>query len=60
VYMVHGFGHGQKQMKRSFGKGASDTQLLTNVMTDPLMGGTGMRANFVTFLTEKPGKEVAS
>ena len=53
VYMVHGFGHAQKQMKRCFGRGASDTQLITRVMTDPLMGGTGMRGNFVTFLTEK-------
>jgi thiosulfate reductase/polysulfide reductase chain A len=60
VYMVHGFGHGQKQMQRCFGKGASDTQLITNVKTDPIMGGTGMRSNFVTFMTENPGKEVAS
>jgi thiosulfate reductase / polysulfide reductase chain A len=60
VYMVHGFGHGQKQMKQCFGKGASDTQLITNVLVDPLMGGTGMRSNFVTFITEKPGKELAS
>ena len=60
IYMVHGFGHGQKQMKRCFGKGASDTQLITKVLTDPLMGGTGMRGNFVTFVTEKTEKEVAS
>jgi thiosulfate reductase/polysulfide reductase chain A len=60
VFMVHGFGHAQKQMKRCFGRGASDTQLISHVMVDPLMGGTGMRGNFVTFLTEKPGKEVAS
>lgn len=59
VYMVHGFGHAQKQMKRSYGRGASDTQLLTKVLVDPVMGGTGMRGNFVTFLTEKP-EEVAS
>ena len=32
VYMVHGFGHSQKQMKRCFGKGASDTQLITKVL----------------------------
>jgi len=50
--MVHGFGHGQKQLKRCFGKGASDTQLITKVLVDPLMGGTGMRSNFVTFVTE--------
>ena len=60
VYMVHGFGHAQKQMKRCFGRGASDTQLMTKVMVDPLMGGTGMRGNFVTFITEKTEKEVAS
>jgi thiosulfate reductase / polysulfide reductase chain A len=60
VYMVHGFGHAQKQMKRSYGRGASDTQLITRVMTDPLMGGTGMRGNFVTFMTEKTEQEAAS
>jgi thiosulfate reductase/polysulfide reductase chain A len=59
VYMVHGFGHAQKQLKRCFGRGASDTQLISNVMVDPIMGGTGMRGNFVTFLTEKSGKEVS-
>lgn len=60
IYMVHGFGHAQKQMKRSFGRGISDTQMITNVLTDKLMGGTGMRSNFVTFITEMPGKEVNS
>jgi thiosulfate reductase/polysulfide reductase chain A len=60
VYIVHGFGHAQKQMKRCFGKGVSDTQLMSRVKTDPLMGGTGMRGNFVTFLTSDPRKEVAS
>ncbi len=60
IYMVHGFGHGQKQLERCFGKGASDTQLITKVLIDPIMGGTGMRGNFVTFVTEKTEKEVAS
>jgi thiosulfate reductase/polysulfide reductase chain A len=60
VYMVHGFGHAQKMMKRCFGKGANDTQLITKVHTDPVMGGTGMRGNFVTFITETEGKEVQS
>jgi len=59
VYIVHGFGHAQKQMTRCFGKGASDTKLITRVLTDPIMGGTGMRGNFVTFLTEKRDQEVA-
>ncbi len=60
IYMVHGFGHGQKGMKRCFGKGASDSQLMTKVLTDPIMGGTGMRGNFVTFVTKKAESEVAS
>ena len=59
VYIVHGFGHTQKQMTRCFGKGASDTRLVTKVLVDPIMGGTGMRGNFVTFLTEKAEPEVA-
>lgn len=60
VFMAHGFGHTAKKLSRSFGKGASDTQLITNVKVDPIMGGTGMRNNFVTFVTEDPGKEVES
>ncbi|PXY01319.1 nitrate reductase [Marinifilum breve] len=58
IYMVHGFGHADKRMKRCFGKGISDTQLITNVMTDPIMGGTGMRGNFVTFRTDIKNSEV--
>ncbi len=53
VYMVHGFGHADKKLKRAYGRGASDTKLITNVMLDPIMGGTGMRSNFVTFVTEQ-------
>jgi thiosulfate reductase/polysulfide reductase chain A len=49
VYMVHGFGHNSKGLKSAFMKGASDTQLITKYKTDPLMGGTGMNINFVTF-----------
>ncbi len=60
VYMVHGFGHSNKLLKNTFGKGASDSELITNVMVDPIMGGTGMRGNFVTFRTEDPGKEIES
>jgi thiosulfate reductase/polysulfide reductase chain A len=57
VYMVHGFGHTKKKLSRAFGKGISDTQLITNIMLDPIMGGTGMRGNFFTFLLEKPRTE---
>jgi thiosulfate reductase/polysulfide reductase chain A len=49
VYMVHGFGHTARGQHHSFGKGASDAQLITRYATDPLMGGTGMNMNFVTF-----------
>ncbi len=54
VYMVHGFGHGNKKLSRTYGRGASDAELITSIMEDPMMGGTGMRGNFVTFLTENP------
>ena len=57
VYMVHGFGHTKKKLSRAYGKGVSDTQLISNIMLDPIMGGTGMRGNFVTFLFEKPKAE---
>ncbi len=60
VYMVHGFGHTQKQMTRSYQRGVSDAALITKVHIDPIMGGTGMRGNFVTFLTEEPSQEGAS
>lgn len=49
VFMVHGFGHREKKLKRSFNKGASVTRLVTKTATDPIMGGVGMRGNFVTF-----------
>lgn len=60
VFMAHGFGSTKRAMSRAFGRGASDTELITNVMMDPVMGGTGMRGNFVTFLLNDPRKEVNS
>jgi thiosulfate reductase / polysulfide reductase chain A len=54
VYMAHGFGHNERRLSRAHGKGASDTELITRVHVDPIMGGTGMRGNFVTFRTENP------
>jgi thiosulfate reductase/polysulfide reductase chain A len=54
VYMVHGFGHTARRLKHAFGKGASDALLITQYATDPLMGGTGMNVNFVTFEFEEP------
>jgi len=54
IYMVHGFGNPRRELSRAYGKGISDSQLITNVKIDPIMGGTGMRENFVTFLLENP------
>jgi len=52
VYMVHGFGHTAVRLRRAYGKGASDAQLVTRYATDPLMGGTAMNLNFVTIQAE--------
>jgi thiosulfate reductase/polysulfide reductase chain A len=52
VYLAHGFGHTDKRLSRAYMKGASDSQLVTRYKVDPIMGGTGMRVNFVTFKTE--------
>ncbi|MBD3225966.1 MAG: molybdopterin-dependent oxidoreductase [Caldithrix sp.] len=52
VYMVHGFGHTDKRMRRAYNKGADDNALISKVHVDPIMGGTGMRGNFVTFKRE--------
>ena len=38
VYMVHGFGHQEKKLRRCYGKGASDTNLITKVLVDPVNG----------------------
>ncbi len=60
VYMVHGFGNGSKLMRRAYGRGASDTTLMTRVQVDPIMGGTGMRVNFVRILAsdDSAGRKV--
>jgi thiosulfate reductase/polysulfide reductase chain A len=52
VYMVHGFGHTATGLRSTYGKGASDSQLITRYVTDPLMGGTGTNVNFVTLEAE--------
>ncbi|MBP1605859.1 MAG: molybdopterin oxidoreductase [Acidobacteria bacterium] len=52
VYLVHGFGHTATRLRRAYGKGASDAQLITRYETDPLMGGTGMNVNFVSLEVE--------
>lgn len=57
VYMVHGFGNDNKKLTRSFGKGVDDTQMISKIFVDPIMGGTGMRGNYVSILTENPHKK---
>jgi len=47
VYMIHGFGHKARGLTNH--KGADDAGLVTQYKTDPVMGGTGMNVNFVTF-----------
>jgi len=49
VYMVHGFGSTQKQLKKAYNRGADDQSLMTRVKVDPIMGGQAMHGNFVTF-----------
>ena len=48
VYMVHGFGHTAKGLRRARGRGANDSVLTSRYEVDPLMGGTGFNVNFVT------------
>jgi thiosulfate reductase/polysulfide reductase chain A len=50
AYMVHGFGTEAAGLTRAYRKGASDSQLITRVAIDPIMGATGMRVNFVRML----------
>jgi thiosulfate reductase/polysulfide reductase chain A len=50
VYMVHGFGRTPRGMRRAYGRGIDDNELVTRYRTDPIMGGTGMNVNFVTFV----------
>jgi len=52
VYMVYGFGHTSKMLTRAYMKGANAAQLTTKYVTDPLMGGTSIHSNFVTFVKE--------
>jgi thiosulfate reductase/polysulfide reductase chain A len=56
VYMVHGFGNQSHALRRAYRKGASDADLMTRVKIDPIMGGTGMRVNFVRVLTDLDGQ----
>lgn len=50
VFMVHGYGRKAEKLRFVHGKGIDDNELITRYKTDPIMGGTGMNVNFVTFL----------
>jgi thiosulfate reductase/polysulfide reductase chain A len=52
VYLVYGFGQTNPMMAAAHRKGASAAQLTTKYRTDPLMGGTSIHSNFVTFVPE--------
>jgi thiosulfate reductase/polysulfide reductase chain A len=52
VYMVHGFGHVSRETKKAYKRGVDDQSLITRYAIDPIMGGTGMRVNFVKILRE--------
>ena len=53
IFIVHGFGHTDERQRLARGVGADDAALMHNVKIDPIMGGTGMRANVVTFVKER-------
>jgi thiosulfate reductase/polysulfide reductase chain A len=50
VYIVHGYGRKAAKLRQAFGKGIDDAELITKFKVDPIMGGTGMNVNFVTFV----------
>ncbi len=50
VYIVHGWGHTARHLRLARGRGIDDSELMTRYKVDPIMGGTGMNVNFVTFV----------
>jgi len=68
VYLVHGYGRKAAGLTFVRGRGIDDNELVTKYNTDPVMGGTGMNVNFVTFVraedvaaeAESESAEVAS
>jgi thiosulfate reductase/polysulfide reductase chain A len=50
VFIVHGYGRKARELKFVHGKGIDSSELITRSKVDPIMGGTGMNVNFVTFL----------
>ncbi len=67
VFLPHGFGNKGRirvgdevlEMSRTYGRGISDSEMIENIAVDPETGGTGMRNNFVTIITENPHNKEA-
>lgn len=59
VYLVHGYGHTAKGLRFAHGRGVDDTELVTRYRVDPIMGGTGMNVNFVTFVRASDVEQAA-
>ncbi len=53
IYLPHGFGVRSKHLTKTYGKGASDNFLITHCITDPFMGSSGKRTNFVRVIKGK-------
>jgi len=52
LYTAHGFGVRAPGMTRAYNKGVGDEEMLGKYSIDPLMGGTGLRHNFVKIVKE--------
>lgn len=52
VFLPHGWGHTARGLRYARGKGVDDGDMITRVDVDPVMGGTGMRGNFVSIERE--------
>jgi thiosulfate reductase/polysulfide reductase chain A len=52
LYLPHGFGHTAPGLHLARWRGADDAALMTRILVDPIMGGTGMRGNFVKLRRE--------
>lgn len=50
VFIVHGYGRKAAKLSFAHGRGIDDNELITRYEVDPIMGGTGMNVNFVTFV----------
>ncbi|UCE03574.1 MAG: molybdopterin-dependent oxidoreductase [Candidatus Latescibacterota bacterium] len=50
VFLVHGYGRNAMKLRFAYGRGIDTTGLITRYKVDPIMGGTGMNVNFVTFV----------